>query len=122
MIQGLDHINIRTAKLAETVAFFRDVLGLTEGWRPPFDFGGAWLYQGERAIVHLVERETPLLPSREACIDHIAFAIDDYEATRARLDAAGLTYREAPVPGSAIRQMFVQDPNGATIELNHKGG
>ena len=31
----LDHVNIATDKLAETRAFFIDVLGLTEGPRPP---------------------------------------------------------------------------------------
>ncbi len=35
-ISSLDHINIRTAELEQTRAFFREVLGLTEGWRPPF--------------------------------------------------------------------------------------
>ena len=33
LINGLDHVNIRTADLAGTKALFVDVLGLREGWR-----------------------------------------------------------------------------------------
>ena len=63
LITGLDHINIRTADLAGTKAFFMDVLGLSEGWRPAFPFPGAWLYAGEKDVVHLVTIETPLAAS-----------------------------------------------------------
>ena len=40
----LDHYNISTRKLPETIKFYEDVLGFTNGPRPPFDFPGAWLY------------------------------------------------------------------------------
>jgi len=68
-IRGIDHINIGTHRLEETRAFFRDVLGLTEGWRPDFPFGGAWLYAGDGAVVHLVdlaETKRPLSRRRRA--------------------------------------------------------
>jgi len=37
----LDHVNIRTARLAEMAEFYQAVLGLDSGPRPPFRFGGA---------------------------------------------------------------------------------
>lgn len=40
----LDHFNIRTRNLAETVRFYEDVLGLENGARPNFAFPGAWMY------------------------------------------------------------------------------
>ena len=40
----LDHFNIRTRKLADTVRFYEDVLGLENGDRPNFAFPGAWMY------------------------------------------------------------------------------
>ena len=89
-IRGIDHVNIGTHRLEETRAFFRDVLGLTEGWRPDFPFGGAWLYAGDGAVVHLVELAEPKRPSAEAALDHFAFRIDDYEGVVGRLDAAGV--------------------------------
>ena len=68
-IRGIDHINIGTHRLEETRAFFRDVLGLTEGWRPDFPFGGAWLYAGDGAVVHLVDLTDAKRPSSEAALD-----------------------------------------------------
>lgn len=121
-IQGIDHINISTDKLSETVAFFKTVLGLTDGFRPDFvGFNGAWLYQGDKAVVHLVERDRAMVPSSQASLDHFAFLIDDYEEMQARLDANGIDYRELSAPGTSIRQMFLLDPNGVSIELNWKG-
>ena len=59
MLQVLDHVNIRTANLAVLRRFYNEVLGMKDGARPPFKFGGAWLYCGEQAAVHLVEVASP---------------------------------------------------------------
>jgi catechol 2,3-dioxygenase-like lactoylglutathione lyase family enzyme len=120
-IAALDHINISTNKLAETRAFFVDLLGLTEGDRPPFGFPGHWLYIGGHPIVHLVGRPVNRLPSAEAALDHFALRADGYDDLKARLDAVGLRYDAVDVPGSATRQIFVDDPNGVTVELNFPG-
>lgn len=117
-ILGLDHINIRTTELAKTQAFFTEVLGLTVGWRPGFPFGGAWLYAGDKDVVHLVEVRNSGAASRGSSLDHFAFAIDDYEDAQAKLDAAGLAYEPSVSPEGDIRQMFVTELNGVTIELN----
>ena len=119
-IRGVDHINIGTHRLDDTRAFFRDALGLTEGWRPDFPFGGAWLYAGDIAVVHLVDLASPKRPSIEAALDHFAFRVDDYDAAIRRLDAAGVRYRTADVPGAPIKQVFLRDPNGVNIELNYR--
>ncbi|MFI4976817.1 MAG: VOC family protein [Caulobacterales bacterium] len=119
-IRGIDHINIGTDKLEETTAFFRDVLGLTVGWRPDFGIGGAWLYAGDGAVVHLVELAEPKKPSSEAALDHFAFRIDDYDAIVRRLDAAGTKYRSVDIPNTPIRQIFIRDLNGVNIELNYR--
>lgn len=117
-IVGLDHVNIRTTELARTQAFFTDVLGLTLGRRPDFSFGGAWLYAGEKDVVHLVEVSRAGAATRGSSLDHFAFAIDDYEAATRRLDSAGIAYEPSASPNGAIRQLFVTELNGVTIELN----
>ena len=119
-IRGIDHINIGTHRLDETRAFFRDVLGLTDGWRPDFPFGGAWLYAGDGAVVHLVELAEAKGPSSDAALDHFAFSIDDYDSTIARLTASGVEYRTFDIPNSTIRQIFIRDLNGVNIELNYR--
>jgi catechol 2,3-dioxygenase-like lactoylglutathione lyase family enzyme len=119
-IRAIDHVNIGTDRLEETRAFFRDVLGLAEGWRPDFPFGGAWLYAGETAVVHLVDLRDPKAPSDTAALDHFAFRIEDLGEMVRRLEAAGVRYRRADVPGAPIQQIFLRDPNGVNIELNYR--
>ncbi len=121
-IRGIDHINIGTHRLEETRAFFVDVLGLTVGWRPDFGFPGAWLYAGDRAVVHLVELAEAKGPSSQAALDHFAFSIDDYDDVVRRLEAAGLRYQSMDVPGAPVRQIFIRDLNGVNIELNYREG
>ena len=117
-ITGLDHVNIRTTELRRTQMFFTEVLGLAVGWRPDFPFGGAWLYAGDKDLVHLVEVSRAGADSKGSALDHFAFAIDDYDDARRRLDAAGLAYEPAAAPNGGIRQLFVTELNGVTIELN----
>jgi catechol 2,3-dioxygenase-like lactoylglutathione lyase family enzyme len=121
LVTALDHINIRTADMASTKRLFIDVLGLAEGWRPPFPFPGAWLYAGDKDVVHLVEVERAAADSQGSSLDHFAFDISDYEETLRKIAATGLSYREADTPGTSVRQIFVRDPSGVTVELNWKG-
>jgi catechol 2,3-dioxygenase-like lactoylglutathione lyase family enzyme len=119
-IRSLDHVNIATERLAETRAFFVEVLGLVEGYRPNFDFAGHWLYSGERAVVHLVQSATPVTPSEGGALNHFAFDVGELDAVLAKLDARGLRYRLTGTPDGRSRQAFLKDPNGAVVELNEK--
>lgn len=121
MILDLDHINIATPKLTETRDFWRDVMGLTERWRPDFPFDGHWLYAGDRPVVHLMARPSQGVGSDQATLNHVAFAIPDLEAAKAQLTGLGVAFREIGVPDAPIRQLFLQDPNGIAIELNYLG-
>ena len=49
----LDHYNVSTRKLDETVHFYETVLGFTNGPRPPFNFPGAWLYSSGHPVLHV---------------------------------------------------------------------
>ncbi len=115
MITGLNHANISTAKLQETIDFFVGVVGLKIGPRPDFPFAGAWLYAGTQAVIHLVERPQPRDP--EGALDHISFTAPDFDDALARLDQLGIPYRWSHIPSGFGRQCFVKDPNGITIEL-----
>ena len=48
-IKGLDHDNINTSNMKDTMGFYTDLLDFTDGFRPPFDFPGAWLYAWQNA-------------------------------------------------------------------------
>lgn len=117
-VHGLDHVNITTQDLEGTIAFYREVLGLEPGERPPFPFPGAWLYAGGRPVVHLGVR--PASGGSTGAVDHVAFAASGFEAFRRRLEERGIPYSTAVVPGTDMRQIFLRDPNGVKIELNFR--
>ena len=112
----LDHINIRTSNLASLADFYRKVLGLENGPRPAFSFGGLWLYCGERAAVHLVERaDQPRVD--EVRIEQFAFRAQGLAEFLDHLHALDVPYTLADVPGNIIRQVNIHDPDGNHIEV-----
>ena len=118
----LDHFNIRTRKLADTVQFYQDILGLTKGDRPNFPFPGAWMYSEGKAVVHLVD----ISPTQEqqkpdsGVVHHVAFASRDFAGMKQRLQSRGMKFDVRQVPGGELWQIFVHDPNGVMIELNYE--
>ena len=112
----LDHVNIRTARLAAMTEFYRDVLGLKDGERPPFRFDGAWLYCGDKAAIHLVE--VPKAPETgQPRIEHFAFRAEGLAGFLARLRGREIAYRISIVPGMELRQVNIFDPDGNHIEI-----
>ena len=118
-IQRLDHVNICTSRPEETMSFYTEILDFTEGFRPPFNFPGVWLYAGESPVIHLVFSDNVLKETQNA-VDHIAFEAVGFEETKRRLENANWEFRCSEVPDSKIRQIFLHDPNGVKLELNFK--
>jgi catechol 2,3-dioxygenase-like lactoylglutathione lyase family enzyme len=130
-INRLDHYSIRTTDLAATERFYTGVMGFEVGPRPNFPFPGVWLYQGGVAVVHVVGidpndpeglkqylGDKPMDSTGTGTIDHIAFVGTEVETVRARFREAGIPYRDRLVPSLNLEQVFLEDPNGVTIELN----
>jgi catechol 2,3-dioxygenase-like lactoylglutathione lyase family enzyme len=116
----LDHYNVSTRKLKETVQFYEDVLGFVNGPRPQFNFPGAWLYSAGHAVLHLNDiSETDMRQRPDTgVINHIAFSSRSFEAMKRRLAGKGVPFRVNQVPNSTRWQIFVRDPNNVDIELN----
>ena len=134
-LSSLDHCSIRAAKLDETRDFYVGVLGMADGDRPDFPFPGNWLYVGGHAVLHLVGVD-PDDPSGleeylgavdldeldgSGAVDHLAFRADHPGDLMARLDRLGVAYRVRKVPDMDLFQVFLEDPNRVTIELNYFG-
>ena len=128
-LTGLQHLLVLTDQLEATRDFYRDVLGLREGERPPLEFDGHWLYLGDVACVHVADRRTYAAHAETlgldvttatggGVVDHIAFDADDYEEISERLRKTGVETIENEVPAARMRQIFVEDPNGVRIEIN----
>lgn len=116
-IEGLNHFNVLTDDVDTTVRFYSDILQLEVGPRPALTFPGAWLYSGGKPIVHISggrSREE----LRHGVLDHMAFTATDLPATLAALKERGVKHVCRRQPTSGTWQVFFDDPNGATIELD----
>lgn len=120
-VQALNHYNVRTADLEATRDFYERALGFKVGPRPNFAFPGYWLYCGDLPVVHLSggERARSDSPADTGNFDHVAFTASDFEGMRRHLGALRIPFREQKVPGAAVWQIFLTDPNNVVIELNY---
>ena len=114
---AMNHFTILAEDLAETCAFYRDLLGLTEGYRPNMGFPGAWLYAGEVAVLHVVVKN-PLPKQRAGVLDHMDFTATDLPGTVTRLKQRGVAYNLGRQVETGTWQLFLHDPNGAKVELD----
>ena len=130
-VNGLDHINIQTRTLAETVRFFADVLDLTPG-DPPNGLDPAriqWMFDGTgRALFHLSTPGSQATGDAAAtgkdtgALHHIALDCSGHGAMIERLDRLRVAYRCTEVPSIDLKQVFIHEPNGVLLELNFRSG
>lgn len=117
-ITAFDHVNVRTSKLDEMIAWYGDILGLYAGPRPDFPFPGAWLYLGDHALVHLVEVDGDLASPDAVSLEHFALRANGLKAFLAKLESHGIDARVAQVPGLPILQVNLFDPEGNHIHVD----
>lgn len=118
---ALDHITIHCRDLDVSCDFYCDLLGLTDGYRPPFDGPpGAWLYDDrQRPVVHLYAgRDSVITPV--CALDHIAFVVDNMEEIKGRIAEHNIESHCAVVPELDAQQIFLADPDGITLEISDK--
>jgi catechol 2,3-dioxygenase-like lactoylglutathione lyase family enzyme len=117
----LDHATVVTPDLDTVKHFFCDIVGLTDGARPPFRFDGHWLYQDGKPVLHLVKSNSDLPPAKLASrIDHIAFRVEndnEWNTLIAKLKTDNILYRSSEVPATGERQLFVSPVPGVMIEF-----
>ncbi|MBU9134262.1 VOC family protein [Burkholderia multivorans] len=134
-VSKLAHYSIRTLDLEKSCRFYERVLGFRRGYRPPFDFPGAWLYKGgdeaDYGTVHIIGVDpanpdglTAYLGDKDlpaagtGTVDHIAFLATGVEAMWQTLRTENIAWRDRTVPSLGLHQVFIEDPSGVTIELN----
>ncbi|MFP6681453.1 MAG: VOC family protein [Gammaproteobacteria bacterium] len=129
-VESLDHYLIFASNLEVTKQFYVDTIGLEVGERPPFEFPGYWLYIDGHAVVHLAGQDDgsnfakfldqpEVLPDGgTGALDHIAFRAGDINGFRGKLEKLDVPYKHRIVPDFDLEQLFLDDPDGLTIELN----
>jgi methylmalonyl-CoA/ethylmalonyl-CoA epimerase len=124
----VSHIGIAVEAIAESLPFFRDVLGLPEVSLDDADGASIVGFSAGEALVELLEADDPSSPiarflaRRGPGIHHICFAVDDLDATLARCRAAGVQLvDEKPrvgAEGKRIAFLHPRSTGGVLVELS----
>ncbi|MEX0781122.1 MAG: VOC family protein [Dehalococcoidia bacterium] len=123
----ISHPAISGSKNAETIHFYRDILGMDLVLRQdnldvPWEEHLFFHVGHDTFIAYFVPKEgaqeLPPAQSGSGHLDHLAIDVDDasLEEAMGRLSAEGITF-EGPVDRGYERSIYFQDPNGATVEL-----
>ena len=126
LTRGTHHVSLTIDDLGAARRFYGELLGLPEIERPDFGIPGVW-YQAGPVQLHLIETPESLRGETggrtggggSPIANHISFEIEDYNATKARLEAEGIQVMGL---GENVGQMFASDPHGNTIEFIAPGG
>ncbi len=125
-IRAIDHVVLRVADLAASLAFYRDVLGLAI--ERELDIGLVQLRAGS-SLIDLVPVSSelgrtggPPPGANGHNMDHVALAVERFDAgvIFAHLDARGVEHGDvaqrygADGTGPSI---YIKDPDGNTVEL-----
>ena len=125
----LDHVLISSCDYQAMRQFFINSVGLSEGYRPPFPFEGAWLYGSDNvALIHLVNAAgnkaqqgyLSALSSKtqgRGVVDHIAIRSIGYQGLKSRLAQTGISYFERTVPELLEHQVFIY-PNHLKMRVS----
>ena len=124
----VSHIGIAVEALAESLPFFRDVLGLTEIALDGADGANIAGFSAGEPLVELLEAGDPSSPiarfvaKRGPGIHHICFAVDDLDAMIERCRAAGVRLiDEKPRVGAEGKRIVFLHPRstgGVLVELS----
>ena len=127
-VNGVNHINLVTGDLAATIAFYEALLEMKAQPIPvaPAGFNGSWICDAQNnPIIHVQgynpERHGELKAGLTGALDHVAFTCVGFDATKARCEELGIEYRVNDRQFGDLRQVFVTDPNGISLELNYAG-
>lgn len=126
-VNRIDHINLRTPLLEETLVFYERLLDLKRGRAAGMDQArNAWLYDPAGApIVHvnMPDEGEQLLQNKDSGrIHHVALDCVGYDETMAKIADMGLEHSLNYIDEIGLRQIFVLDPNGVRLELNFRAG
>jgi catechol 2,3-dioxygenase-like lactoylglutathione lyase family enzyme len=131
-LSHIEHYLIAADDMDRTRDWYRDVLGMQEGWHPDFGFPVCWMYLDGRDVVHIGRSARHASESQKVylgriaqdtgagtgAVDHIAFRATGLAAMMAHLRRCGVDFNERRANGQALYQLFMHDPNGIKVELN----
>ena len=126
MIKGLAHVGIRVHDVDRSVAFYA-VLGFKKTLGPVGPERVVILESDSGVEINLIPNAPDAaepnvlmdVPAKHPGITHIALHVDNLEAARATVEAAGIALSGGPVQFTATaRGFFIRDPDRTVIEIH----
>jgi lactoylglutathione lyase len=123
------HTMLRVGNLERSIAFYRDVLGMTELSRKDYPEGKftlaflGYAKNPEQAEIELTHNWGVERYELGNAFGHIAIGVSDAYAACAKIREAGgmITREPGPMKHGTTVIAFVQDPDGYKIELIQEG-
>ena len=121
-IDRIDHLVLTVDDVARSIAFYVDVLGMTETTfgrdRKALMFGSSKINLHQRGREFEPKAATPTPGSADLCL----IADDSLEVVVAELAAIGIAIEEGPVERTGARgpitSVYIRDPDGNLSELS----
>ncbi len=116
--KGIRHVALRVHDMARMAAFYRDVLGYVEEWRPSPD--ELYLTRGSDNVA--LHAGAPAQgEAHETRLDHIGLLMshaDDVDAWAAWLESRGVALDTRPrTHRDGARSFYARDPEGTRIQF-----
>jgi lactoylglutathione lyase len=120
-VKKLLHTRMRVSDMDQTIAFYRDVLGLDVVERKTSPRGSHLAFLSVPNSQELIELCSfpPSGPvTVQADLVHLAFEVDDLDEAIAQLAAKGVRITDGPTRSSSgSRFLFIDAPDGYEVEL-----
>ena len=130
-IAALHHVSLPVHDLERSIRFYREILGLRQIERPPFDFPGAWFAVGDTQQLHLIVHDGATFRGEKAINTrdgHFALRVRSYRRAVEFLKSKGyredaepldlLSIRLQPRAVAGFPQLYILDPDRHVIEIN----
>jgi len=130
-IGALHHVSLPVTDLERSIRFYREILGLRQIERPPFNFPGAWFAVGDSQQLHLIVHDGATFRGQKAINTrdgHFAVRVASYRRATEFLKSKGyredadpmdlLSIRLQPRAVAGFPQLYILDPDRHVIEIN----
>ncbi len=131
-LKRLEHFLVLTNDIDATKDFYCNALGMSVGLRPELEFPGYWVYLDEIPVVHIADFQAYIVwtkkvgipvssgPPGTGALDHVAFNAKGFDSMFESLSTQGFTLSHNILADIGLKQIFLEDPNGLSIELNFR--
>ena len=112
-LKNINHITYNVKDKDAALKWYQEILGLKQIPKMVNSDHLYWLQLPSGAMVHIIENvDAPSAPAH-----HTAFEVDEIEAARDAVMAAGVEFTEIPTRTDGQKACYLNDPDGNRIEL-----